>query len=99
MATRNLSARFLALRSTSQATGALSKLSSSNAAAAAAAASHDEEAGLPLVEFSDTPAVGQPPAWVAVHETMTKDLSSVFAQSQWPPHRRTRPSSTMHSRG
>ncbi len=78
MATRNLSIRFVALRSASHAHRAAAK--SSNAAATSAAI--DEEAGLPLVDFSDAAPVGQPPAWVAMHEQITKDLNLTREQSQ-----------------
>jgi len=79
MATRNLSTKYLALRNVAQA-----NQQQQRAAAASSGGPRDEEAGLPMVEFSDQGAGGAegagPPAWVALHEAVTKDLNHVREQ-------------------
>jgi syntaxin 16 len=89
MATRNLSQKFLALRSASR-TNRAARLAAAGAAGAAGAATAggpdaalpDEEAGLglPQVEFSDAPPVGERPAWVPIHEQVTADLNLIREQ-------------------
>jgi hypothetical protein len=89
MATRNLSVKYAQLRSLSAAQQQAAAAAAGGAGGLGSTATdrgggggRDEEAGLPLVPFPDPSSPVGPPAWVALHEAVTKDLNTVREQSQ-----------------
>ena len=78
MATRNLSVKFLSLRAAAQQLATAKGGAGGRAGGAGVEGpSRDEEAGLPLVEFSDQDAAAAVPAWVAIHQGMVTDMNLI----------------------